>query len=979
MPMGAYVPGGTPGGVGIRGEPGPTQVVAPPGRAAEAARLGMALDALVAGRGSVALLQGEGGVGKTTLSRWMAAEAVGRGVEVLGGTAFALSTDTPYGPLVEAFGARLRRPDGPALAKGLSSLGLLFDGLDLEAPPPVSADLARSRLHGALVTLTNRIAAHRSVVLVIDDLHWADGPSLEVLHALVGELPDLPLLIVAGFRPFEADERHEVRTLVQALRRHAVAEVVDVDRLDRGTIEGLLRSRLGPLLSRRLVDLVWDRSAGTPLVAEELVADLVDRGGVRETALGWDLVGGDEVTVPQVARQLIGDRIDRLEPGARTVLAHVAAAGEPLDDELLGRLDGLDEAPRRAFLDVLVALDLVDRQLGVGGRVRWVAHHPIVAEAALDLLGEGERRAVHLRYVDQLEGSTGPLRLARHALGAGSSLTPERAAPILLRAGREALDRGAPVEAARMLSAALAAAEQLGDDELVAAVLEQLAEAWMRTGEGAVAEEHLRRALAHHERTGVATARSRVLRALVEAAWIGGEIPPELERRVVELADELEQQGEADELIEVLAFLTMVELRSGRDVPAALLERAERVGAALRTERGQLVAETFGVVGELYDLDGLAASEERLASLAGRVEGHDDLVARVLHSRLEWQTVYGDVAGIRAAIRAEQDHAARRGETPTWRVATARFLVALAEGDLDSTDTLELAEYTSNVERGRSYGIALSTCAALGREDADAAVAACSAESAAPRRADDVSAGLVDSARLWSWADPDPEALAARLVAHREQGVRLMTGAGVLSTITYALALDVLGRRAELEQELARWRALDVESRQLTGWASVFASGLADRDGEPRRAARLLVEAAEGFDAAGWTLLAARCRVDAAQRGAAEVDDEALLAASVVVTRAGCCRSPAQAAATLRARGVRTTAPRGEDPLGLTVREREVAAAVSEGLTNRQVAGRLFISVRTVTSHLDHIYTKLGIGSRAELAERLRDEPGPAA
>ena len=213
-------------------------------------------------------LIGMQGVGKTTLSAWASEEARSRGMTVLEAPCFELSIDTPYGCLVPAFGPVLRGEsdlDPVDLVAGLHSLGLLFDGIDTGGSPVgVGADdLVRSRLHGALTTLVSRLTTLAPVVLAVDDLHWADAASIEVLQALVGDLPHVPLLIVATLRPFESAERVETRRLLRSLRAAPFTTSVDVGGLDQ------LARRLGSIFPNRLVGLVHRRSGGTPLVAEE--------------------------------------------------------------------------------------------------------------------------------------------------------------------------------------------------------------------------------------------------------------------------------------------------------------------------------------------------------------------------------------------------------------------------------------------------------------------------------------------------------------------------------------------------------------------------------------------------------------------------------------------------------------------------------------------------------------------------------------
>ena len=951
-------------------------VAPPPGRPDEVARLSEAIDGLREGRGGVVLLTGDGGVGKTTLSTWAAEEARSRGTIVLEAPCFELSVDTPYGCLLPAFGPALRgeRDVDPAgLVHGLHSLGLLFDGIDTGGQPVVAGDdgLVRSRLHGALATLVSRLGARAPVVLAVDDLHWADAASLEVLHALTGDLPHASLLVMATLRPFESAERVETRRLLRALRAAAWTTSIDVGGLDESATRQLVERRLGSIFPNRLVDVVHRRSGGTPLVAEELLEVMIETGALRPVGRRWELESAADVPVPAVADELIGDRLRRLGDGAVELVAAVAIAGRPVTGELLADVLGRDRAGLPDELEELRRVGLVDRADDASGRA-WVVHHPIIGEVAVRLLGGGRVGAIHAAYVHHVPVDAVDRR-ANHLVGAGLRALTDEGVADLLAAGRAALERAAPDEACRLLGFALDAIdESVVGDEPLTDVLRSLGIAWSRRGEYAVAIQHLDRArLLAHDRGQLET-EVDVLVEMQQATWGAGRGIEDFDTEAAELRPRLEASGAWASAHRLTRTQLASRMRAGDEesLPQSIEQLAAIHEHLPDDEEARLWSRYVGVLDGLRRLDDGRALLADMDDLLTHVDEYPELQRRILHERLDVVLLVGTRDEILAATADERTWAERYGDVLTWRVGLATWDVAMGDGDLDRTAEVEDLMRLIDVDRPLGYlTVAEALTDLLVGRDREVPV-----DHAVERPARDpvLEHALVHADQ---WRDPTDRTVAEAAVAwwgHR----RMMAGMPFVGPVGAALGHLALGDRAGFDDVVGVMERFDGGTGRTTAWARVLqgeASTGVERADAYRDAARRFTELGRPFDAAV-------CNVAAAESGGPVADVE-LGRAFQVFDEAPAPWMSARVAALLGSTSggsgdAADGSRRPVDDLGLTAREREVAEVVAEGLSNREVANRLFISVRTVTSHLDHIYTKLGIGSRRELADLVREGSG---
>ncbi|MFN8536108.1 MAG: AAA family ATPase [Thermomicrobiales bacterium] len=283
----------------------------------------------MAGRGSLVLIGGEAGIGKTALAEATLAEAA-RGALVLGLTAPTTLTETlPYGPWADLFARYLPTHDLPPHPAAFAARGGVGDSASQGAVIQQVLDWCAA------------LAAARPLVLLLDDLHWADEPSLALLRAVARALPAHPLLLVATYRADEVTRDHPLATLLPLLVREAAALRVDLRPLSLAAVHTYVaaRYRLPAPEAARLADYLHGRAEGNALYLGELLRTLEEEGVLRATAAGWHLGDTAAVRVPALLRQVIDRRVARLGAEAQPLLALAAVLGPGCAVRPLGGTD----------------------------------------------------------------------------------------------------------------------------------------------------------------------------------------------------------------------------------------------------------------------------------------------------------------------------------------------------------------------------------------------------------------------------------------------------------------------------------------------------------------------------------------------------------------------------------------------------------------------------------------------------------------
>jgi DNA-binding CsgD family transcriptional regulator/tetratricopeptide (TPR) repeat protein len=951
--------------------------------------LALLRESFAAAPGAV-FVRGEAGVGKSRLVAEFVAELKGRARVLSGGCAPGGGL-APYAPIVQAIHGLTAGDRGADAADGPPAR-LLSGAADDGGPR--TADQAW--LFTRLVTWLEELTATRPVVLVVEDLHWADESTRDVLDFLLRSLRREPVFVLGTYRDDELHGRHPVRSLLAELARlpgPARAATVELRRFDAGEAREQIEGILGGAADDELVGTVFARSGGNAFLVEELVA-----------------VAGSEL--PATLRDILLARCRDLPLGATALLQVVAVAGRAIPHQVLAATSPLPE-------DMLLGLlrGLTERFILVPDDDGYGFRHALMAEAVLAETLPGERLRLHRLLADAFErlpAAGTPDRdpqywseLAHHRLAA-HDLEPALLASI--RAGLAAERVFALAEARRHFERAIdlwydapgahaAAALDLVDLHRHAAEMIYLA------GDVEQAIVVVRAGIAAADDTGASGTRVGLLherygRYLWLVAGNGDEVVAALRRAVALVPPE--PTRERARVLAGLATMLTLTWRHAESVPVAEEALVVALAAGARDEEAHVLTTqgmnlaALGRPGDSLDAmrEGLAvarrgADSETLhrayVNLAGALREHGrlDESAAIMLAGLDdaelrgFARAFGDqmvanavealfLLGRWAEALQWLPEEPRTPGPPGLTIAAANrwAMTARLLGGLGRFD--EAAEYVVAAGRavaGSGHGdlrfvVALQHAELeLWRGCPDAAAAALDEVhdlvggfASHPYLAGALALGLRAAADLRDLTgEPGP---VRRYVERLRDG----SGTGTPESLAYeALATAELGR-AEGASDPAAW------ARASAAWEGF---------GAPFYRAYALYREAE-------TLLHERgTRRDAADRLATAAAIAEDLGAVPLLTDV----TALAARARLALDGTGGTAGRGRaaGPFGLTPREVEVLVLIAEGSTNREIAGRLFISERTVGIHVSHILAKLGVANRsaaAAIAHRAGLVPG---
>jgi DNA-binding CsgD family transcriptional regulator len=397
------------------------------------------LTAAVNGRGSLVLIGGEAGIGKTALAEVVCQEASERGALVLVGRSFDFTETPPYGPWVEAIG-RYRQTDGlPPLPAAFTQRGIIG---------PVTSQAA---LFQQIADFLGALTVAHPVVLLLDDLHWADPASLDLLRVTARATASLPLLLLTTYRADELTRRHPLYALLPVLVREANATRLALHPLEEEATAALARGRftLPDADNTRLVAYLDARGEGNPFFIGELLQTLVEERVLRERDGGWTLGDLAGASVPPLLRQVIDGRLERLDAEIQRLLAVAAVIGQEVPLAVWTTVAQVDEDAIAEVIERGVAARLL-AETAAGARFA----HALVREAVYEGISAMRRRRLHLRVAERLLAmpTPDPDAMGYHLQQAGDA----RAAEWLTRAGERAALAYAWAVAADRYAAALA-------------------------------------------------------------------------------------------------------------------------------------------------------------------------------------------------------------------------------------------------------------------------------------------------------------------------------------------------------------------------------------------------------------------------------------------------------------------------------------------------------------------------------------------
>ncbi|MEA2716739.1 MAG: hypothetical protein QOI99_1056, partial [Actinomycetota bacterium] len=396
-----------------------------------------------AGRGRLVLLAGEAGIGKTRLASELVAAASGQGAWTAWGRGTEVEGAPPswfWSQIIRAFLAvgdpeELRR----ALGTGAADIAQIVPEVaqiaaDVARPWPAEPAAARFRLYEAVAAFLSRLAARRPLVLVLDDLQWADVPSLELTELLVQRLPDLPVMLVVTYRDREVAAAPAVASTLGALARSAVLDRLVLEGLSEREVGAFVAQATGVELGSDVVAIVHARTDGNPFFVAEMARTLATEGGLDDpaTSLG---------EVPPGIREVLRRRLAALPDGTRTLLATASAAGREFALAVVAAADDVTPAAAADLLDAAVTAGLVDEDRRTAGQYQF--SHVLVRDAIYDEIGTHQRTGLHGRVGRALaardDGSLALVSdLARHFYLAAPVVGPEPGMAAAMRAAEAA-------------------------------------------------------------------------------------------------------------------------------------------------------------------------------------------------------------------------------------------------------------------------------------------------------------------------------------------------------------------------------------------------------------------------------------------------------------------------------------------------------------------------------------------------------------
>lgn len=969
--------------------------------------------------GSVVVLDGDAGIGKTRLLAELTRLIRASGGRTLAGHCLDLAdAPPPYLPFGEMF-ARLA-VDEPTVAHELLTRFPSLERLmprELAAPTSDSsrADerVDRVELFDAVTSALLALCVDKPLLVILEDAHWADRATRDLLGYLFSRLAgERRIALVVSYRSDDLHRRHPLRpTLAEWFRLPAVQRV-HLDPLAAGSIRSLVHNlahtREGAKANRQpagsgregnprsgakedtgldeadVRDIIR-RADGNAFFAEELVAARGQVGDARQ--LPWHLA------------DLMLVRLDRLGDQAREVARVAAVAGRRVSHAQLASVMDLPGAVLDAALREAVDAHVLEPTAGGRG---YVFRHALLAEAVYDDLLPGERVRIHAAYADALAKSDGSAaELARHARASHDLSTAYEAS---IRAGDEAMALAAPQEAMQHYDAALELAASIpAAAEDSAALVAATVEATVAAGHPYRAEKLAAAALAALPADASADSQARLRYALASAAILGepgeqilaatteavqqvaAEPPTPFWARLAALhAQVLHIFGREEEAVrwarqallaaeqvqavdaESDARTTLVQLEVRASDPAAAIRLLDAAAEAARRS-GDIDAELRsrtaigGLCYELCDFDGARAA-------------YDATLARALEAGRQW-AFFGVNARVGAALvdftigdweRALHRVAHRADRAPAGASAslTATALrVRAARGE--ATVLEELVALRPYWERDGRIGI-YAALAALEIYE----------QQGRPDEAIALIADLVETlGRVWQ----DPWFLARIELSARALGALVTAAGSAVGRERPQLAAGgaelIEAARTTAAKGLPSGREIGAEGQAWIARAEAEWVRLRWATGQDAPTAEELVErwrrAADAFD---FGNVFEHARTTARLAGVLKACGQTAEAAELAGHARAAARrlDAAPLLAEIRALGT-APAPRAADaPAALTEREREVLALLAEGRTNRQIAGQLYISVKTVSVHVSNILAKLGVGGRTEAAAIAR-------
>lgn len=978
------------------------------------------LNDAIAGQGNCLLLTGEAGSGKSRLLGTLMREARAKGVLVASGTAFGAEAGVTYGALADALSTPLRALDAATLtvlARGAEDdLHAIVPGLAMGSAAGLAAvadDLGgKARLLWNVSQFLIRLARRQPLLLAIDNAHECDHSSLEFLHFLARQLRGSRVLLVLAYADGGDEQNVVLRDVVRSLLAAHEATLRRVEPLTHPDLTEMLQRAL--TLPAQDADhhasALWSHTRGNPFFVEESLKSLATSGHIRRSGLRWIVDESSPSTMPPTVRDAVRARLDTLSADARRV-ADIAAI---LDTRAPLRV--LEQVSNLTALALADAIDeLCSRRIFVevrdGGSADYEFGHPIIQSTVRNALTAARERALHAAVavvLESLHGASVPTRaieIARHLVRGQSSGNDERTLHYLAEAGRDAMVRRADQEAARWLGDALALAERCGDDAVTAALLEDVATAKLRIGDARGASADWARALQLAAQRHDHEAEFRLHTAMAHDAARNGNATHGLS--LLASAESVATALQRPDLVvrtRVARMRMLQVLGRGHDAAATI---ADTLAVAASLGNTSLLALVHQTASQVYAWIGpaLVAREHGMRALALAAGSVDREIAWAAHwtmAMLEGFT--GAAIGVEEHVRAAGQLADALA-SPELQAMTAEIAIEHASGVGQWDEALALAERTIPLARATMPNPLLprllvwTGLIVLARDEVTKArtvfqEAWTLSGAAALAQGDEAGLHAFENVHNVILAHTGMGTLCLAesdwdgALEYLERGLALADRFGYVAWAIHRLLPSIIEARLRVH-DYARVEALTQRLREHSvtfnhrlglAWASAAEALVARVLHRSPDAAARLIAAADALDAVPFVFHGAKLRRNAAQVLEADGDVAGavreLRVAHEVFVRLGAEFELRGTRNQLRLLGVRLPPRTALQGVGtLTGRELEIARAVARRLSNKEIGALLDISARTVSTHLSHIFEKLGVDSRGALADHVREDP----
>lgn len=947
------------------------------------------------GRGAVITIIGEPGIGKTRMADEVLNVASKNGYKIMRGGAYSVGSDTAYTPIIEMFNQYFRGVDSKKIAswtKDLPDLGKLSRRLQL--PDPVKVEdpaLEKTRLFESMACLVDRISEGQPLMIVQEDLHFADPASLEFLHYLSRGIKDLPYLLVVTVDAFELAANSYANSLIQSLRKGPFYKEIYLNRLSEDGIKSMLMERLGSTLPDGLLSLMINHSEGVPLFVDELLHSLEEKGALMKKDEAWVLSVDSIEKIPYRIKELIKERIQRIDSIGQKVLLYIAIAKGTVPHQILNDVMQMGEDELLYTIQQLQLSGLVYEEVQEM-EVYYGIYHTLVKEVVVEEYPIMVRRRAYKSFIDIMEanGYDDVEYLAHLYFGAGSEADPARTLSVFLQEAERALSLYAYSSSAKYFKSALQVLTKnkaLNEKQRVPFILKRLGEVHRMLGDRSEAQRYCLEAIRTFVQYNNQKEIAGLHGTLAVIYWDSGDIDESLKylEDGLSIAENMSEYPEVrfDLLQHKLLFLSR--LKKSKEYHEVFMEIQE-VHKFVGTRRAAAQAKVAEInywgchflkeksmPGKIQDLilqlEKLEAEDDALFHgyffvsfsliYCGKYELSRLYSAKALKVAqrmriLEYEIrsyflmVHADVleGNWKQAVQKVQTSFSKASKIDVGRPLVHSYLtkgiVNAVIGQYDEAQKcldeikIQIPGFITKDEHLKDIMSPIDMLIALGTGKASDYYARVK-----DKKSNFVVLPILNTS-LWGEvlleAGNEEGALeeANKLLSEKpeESPFSWALGKRLLAKINYKLG-DRDKSVVEIQEAADYFKMLNMsleEARTLLAYAVMV------HEKDPEKAKLVLQQCLETFE---------KCEIEA------DINETQILMKKV---------------------GIRVPKTSNRDKeIDLSKREIEVANLVAHGMTNQQIAEELYISPRTVSTHLEKIYRRLGINSRASLVKYLVD------